>query len=197
MPHHPKIKQEIIRDCIYEIDNLVTVLVAAVIIAMVVPTITNASGTFKLLTVAKEIEGQLQNTRFTAINKNKSTSLIFSSDGSWYFVDLDGNGALNGSKTALWALSGGYTLNASAPTTSLTAAVVGTSQEPAILSNRGVAFTSRGRVVQVNSTQVATTTKLAAPGVIYLRDPQGRFTAVSLTSAGRVRSWLLKGTTWR
>ena len=162
---------------------------------MVVPTITNASGTFKLLTVAKEIEGQLQNTRFTAINKNKSTSLIFSSDGSWYFVDLDGR-ARNGSETARGPLRG-YTLNASAPTTSLTAAVVGTSQEPAILSNRGVAFTSRGSVVQVNSTQVATTTKLAAPGVIYLRDPQGRFAAVSLTSAGRVRSWLLKGTTWR
>jgi prepilin-type N-terminal cleavage/methylation domain-containing protein len=176
---------------------LVTVLVASAIIAMVVPTMTNASRSLKLMTVAKEIEGQLQNTRFTAINKNRSTSLVFSSDGSWYFLDLDGNGVLNGSETALWAPSGGYTLNASAPTTSLTASVVGTSQEPAIFSNRGVAFTSRGSVVQVNSSQVPTTTKLAAPGVIYLRDPQGRYAAVSLTSAGRVRSWTLKGTTWR
>ena len=64
---------------------LLTVLAAATTIAMVVPTMTNASRSLKLMTVAKEIEGQLQNTRFTAINKNRSTSLVFSSDGSWFF----------------------------------------------------------------------------------------------------------------
>ncbi len=181
----------------FSIIEMMTVMAVAMLLATGVISLNRASQTYKLAAVAKEIEGQIQNTRFAAINTNRSASLLLSADGSWYYLDADGSGTVNGSERAMWAPAGGYSLNSSASSPVLSATVVGTTAEPAALPNRGVAFSPRGSVMQVNSSQVPTNTKLAAPGVIYIRDPNSNYAAVTITSAGRVRSWVLSGVTWR
>lgn len=179
------------------VEILGAVTAAMVIAAITIPSLTKASQSYRLTALAREIEGQLQNTRFTAINHNKSSSLLFSSGGDWYFLDSDGNGIVSGTENPMWVPQNGFILNCASPSPSLTRTILGTSTDPVTLPNRGVAFTPRGIVVQVNSSQIPTSTRMSAPGVIYIRDPQGDYAAVSITPAGRIRSWLLKGTLWR
>lgn len=169
----------------------------ATMLALVIPSLTVASRNYKLRAFAREIEGQLRNARFTAINRNRAASVIFSSDNAWYFLDTNGNGSPDSEEPSYWAPTGGYTLNVTAPSTALTSSVLGSTTNPAVLPNRGVSFSPRGSVNQVNSSQAATTTRLAAPGVIYLKDAFNNYAAVTITSAGRIRSWTLSGTTWR
>lgn len=171
--------------------------VVATMLAFVIPSLTVASRNYKLKAFAKEIEGQLQNARISAINRNKSASLIFSSDYSWYYLDANGNGTADGGESVYWAPPGGYTLNVTAPSTALSSTVLGTTSSPTTLPNRGVSFSPRGSVNQVNSSQAATSTKLSAPGVVYLKDSSNNYVAVTITSAGRIRSWTLRGTTWK
>jgi hypothetical protein len=147
--------------------------------------------------LAKEIEGQFQNGRIIAINRDKAASIVFSSDNSWYYLDMNGNGIADGGESTYWAPTGGYSLNVSAPSTALTGAALGSTSTPTMLPNRGVNFSPRGSVYQVNSSQVATLTRLAAPGVIYLKDASNNYAAVTITSEGRIRSWTLREGTWR
>jgi type II secretory pathway pseudopilin PulG len=179
------------------ISVLVTLALVAILIASVIPLATKASQDFKLRTLARELEGQLLNTRITAINRNNSAALVFSSAGDWYFLDIDGSGGVNGSEASMWIPSSGFTLNCSAPSTQLPSSLVGGSSSPAAITNRGIAFTPRGSPVQVSSGQVPTSSKLSAPNVIYISDPRGRYAAVSITPAGKVKSWMLSGSTWR
>jgi len=169
----------------------------AAMLAFVIPSLTVASRNYKLKALAKEIEGQLQNGRISAINRNKAASLVFSSDNCWYYLDANGNGTADSGESTYWAPTGGYTLNVSAPSTALTSTVLGTTSSPTVLPNRGVSFSQRGSVNQVNSSQVVASTKLSAPGVIYLKDSSNNYAAVTITCAGRIRSWTLRGTTWR
>ena len=178
------------------VELLAGVAITLLLVAFTVPTINRASQSYKILTVSREIEAQLHNTRFAAIQRNRSVSFLMKSN-SWYFLDVDGSGAINGSEAAMWVPAGGYTLDASTPTTPLTAGVMGMSLDPVALPNGGVAFTNRGTVVQINSTYTPTTTKLSAPGVMYLRDPNGNYAAVTITPAGRIRTWILNENAWR
>lgn len=171
--------------------------VVATMLAFVIPSLSVASRTYKLKALAKEIEGQLQNGRISAINRNKAASLVFSSDNCWYYLDANGNGTADSGESTYWAPTGGYTLNVSAPSTALSSTVLGTTASPTALPNRGVSFSPRGSVNQVNSSQGATSTKLSAPGVIYVKDASNNYAAVTITSAGRIRSWTLRGATWR
>lgn len=179
------------------IELMVALGVIATMLAFVIPSLTVASRNYKLKAFAKEIEGQLQNGRMSAINRNKAASLIFSSDNAWYYLDANGNGTADSGESSYWAPVGGYTLNVTAPSTALTSTVLGTTSSPTVLPNRGASFSPRGSVNQVNGSQVATSTKLSAPGVIYLKDSSNNYAAVTITSAGRIRSWTLRGTTWR
>jgi prepilin-type N-terminal cleavage/methylation domain-containing protein len=171
--------------------------VVATMLAFVIPSLTVASRNYKLKAFAKEIEGQLQNARITAINRNKSTSLVFSLDNSWYYLDANGNGTADSGESTYWVPTGGYTLNITAPSTALSSTVLGTTSNPTALPNRGVSFSPRGSINQVNSSQVGLSTKLSAPGVIYLKDSSNNYGAVTITSAGRIKSWTLRGMIWR
>jgi Tfp pilus assembly protein FimT len=178
--------------------QLMAVLAAlAVTLAFVIPSLMVASRAYKLKALAKEIEGQLQNGRISAINHGKAASLIFSSDNCWYYLDLNGNGTADSGESAYWAPAGGYSLNVSGPSTALTGTLLGSTSSPTALPNRGVSFSPRGSVNQVNSSQAATFTKLAAPGVIYLKDASDNYAAVTITSDGRIRSWTLREGNWR
>jgi len=182
----------------FSLIELLGALTAAMVIAAItIPSLTRASRTYKLSSLAHEVEGQLQNTRFTAINHNRSASLLFSTGGDWYFLDTDANGVVTGTETPMWVTQSGFLLNCPPPSPSLSGSVMGTSTDPVTLPNRGLAFTPRGIVVQVSSSQLPTTSRMPAAGVIYIRDPYGDYAAVTVTPAGRVRSWFLRGTTWR
>jgi Tfp pilus assembly protein FimT len=169
----------------------------AILAVMALPGVNRSTQIFRLMAQLRTIEGELQNVRFTAINKNRPVSFLFSADGTWCFPDVDGSGTINGNEQAIWGTSGGFTLNCAVPSSPLTAANLGTTQDPTLLPNRGVAFTPRGTLVQVSSSQTPTSTRLSVPGVIYLRDGQNNYAAITLTPAGKVRSWLLNGTSWR
>jgi Tfp pilus assembly protein FimT len=175
---------------------IATLAVVAAMLAFVIPSLTIASRAYKLKALAKEIEEHLQNGRISAINRYKAASLVFSSDNSWYYLDMNGNGIAESGESTYWAPTGGYSLNVSAPSTALTGAALGSSSTPTMLPNRGVNFSPLGSVYQVNSSQVATLTELGAPGVIYLKDASNNYAAVTITSAGGIRSWTLQGTTW-
>ena len=179
------------------VEVLGAVTAAMVIAAITIPSLTRASHSYKLAALAREVEGQLQNTRFTSINHNKAASLLFFSGGNWYFLDSDGNGTVNGAEYPMWVPPGGFTLNCTSPSPPLSRSILGTNTDPVTLPNGGVAFTPRGIVVQVNPSQIPTSTRISAPGVIYIRDPYGNYAAVTITPAGRVRSWLLRGTVWQ
>ena len=171
--------------------------VVAAMLAFVIPSLIVASRAYKLKALANDIEGQLQKGRITAINRDKAASIVFSSDNSWCYLDTNGNGIADSGESTYWAPTGGYGLNVSAPSTALTSTVLGSTSSPTSLPNRGVSFSPRGSVNQVNSSQVVTLTKLAAPGVIYLKDASDNYAAVTITSDGRIRSWTLRDTTWR
>ena len=179
------------------IEVMAVLAVVAVTLSFVIPSLMVASRAYKLKALAKEIEGQLQNGRMTAINRDKAASLIFSSDNCWYYLDLNGNGTADSGESTYWAPAGGYSLNVSAPSTALTGTVLGSTSSPMALPNRGVSFSPRGSVNQLNSSLAATFTKLAAPGVIYLKDALDNYAAVTITSEGRIRGWTLRDTTWR
>ena len=179
------------------VEVVATLAAALVIAAITIPSLTKASHTYRLTTLAREIEGQLQNTRFTAINRNKPASLLFSGGGDWYFLDSDGNGTVTNAEIPMWVPQRGFTLNCAPPSPAMSSSVLGTSADPVMLPNRGVAFTPRGIVVQVNSGQIPTSSRLPVSGVIYISDPYGNYAAVTISPAGRVRSWVLNGTVWR
>ena len=182
----------------FSLIEILGAMTAAMIIAAIsIPSLTRASRSYKLTSLAHEVEGQLQNTRFTAINHNRPTSLLFSSGGDWYFLDMDANGVVNGTEYPMWVAQSGFLLNCPSPSPTLTGSVLGTSTDPVMLPNRGLAFTPRGLVVQVSSSQIPTNNRMSAPGVIYIRDPYGYYAAVTITPAGRIRSWLLRGATWQ
>ena len=179
------------------IELIIAVAAVAAMLAFVIPSVTVSSRNYKLKALATEIEGQLQNARDSAISRYKSASLVFSSDNSWYYLDVNGNGTADSGEPTYWAPAGGYTLNVTAPSTALTGTLLGTTSSPTTLPNRGVSFSPRGSVNQVNSSQVATFTKLSEPGVIYVKDSSNNYAAVTITSDGRIRGWTLRGTTWR
>ena len=146
---------ESVRERGFSLIELMAVLgVVATMLAFVIPSLTVASRNYRLKAFAKEIEGQLQNARISAINRNKSASMVFSSDNSWYYLDLNGNGTADSGESTYWAPTGGYTLNVTAPSTALSSSVLGTTSNPAALPNRGVSFSPRGSIAQVSSSQV-------------------------------------------
>jgi len=173
---------------------IMAVAVIAAMLAFVIYSLT-ASRDDNLKTVTKEIETQLQNAHDSAIGGSKSASLVFSAD--WYYLDANGNGTADSGESTYWAPAGGYTLNVSAPSTALTGTLLGTTSSPTTLPNRGVSFSPRGSVNQVNSRQVATFIELSAPGIIYVKDSSNNYAAVTITSAGKIRSWTLQEGTWR
>ncbi len=172
------------------VELMVVVAIVIVLAATAVPSIMNSINNIRLRSMVGTVSGVIQSGRMLAIHDNRRYAIRFSGStgSSVVFVDVDGNGAPSASEPQ--AQLGGTIVQVAAPvgTAALDTATLGYEPKPGdlVFNPRGLPCTTGG-----------------ACGVgfaIYFTDQRRvggtGYAAVSVTPAGRVKTWMWAGTSW-
>jgi Tfp pilus assembly protein FimT len=170
--------------------------IAMIVLGIVLPSVMNGLQNYRLAASAQDIAGQIQSARYRALQNNSVCSFILTSTDGHFGIDADSNGDLtSGTQDVVISLNNrvSFTTLTTPPITGATSVSTG--------SKSGVGFTPRGTLTTINSSsgQPDFTTAFPASGVVvYLSNPGNEFAAITVSPAGRVRTWTSgNGVTWR
>jgi len=172
------------------LELMVALAMVMVLTTMAVPAVTTAISDAQLRSAAGGLAGTLQKARMISASADRAYALRLSGSSTVY-IDLNGNSTLDASEMVnLLRLPRGVVIDASAPALN---AGFGTS----VLGLPG--FDPRGLPCAVSS---GTCTFNQGTGfVVYLRQdrPFGAtsWAAVSVSPAGRIKTWMWSGTAWQ
>lgn len=178
------------------LELLVVAAVAVVITAVATPNIITAVSNSRLKSAINSFGSVAQNARIRAVRGNQFQQIrsVTDAGGAYAYVDMDGNGTMNGNESATRAqLPRGITIQ-SAGAPALDTTEVGFQDWDLALP----AFNPRGVPCQVAGN---TCTPTAGRGyVLFLRQErmfgQVGWAAVTVNPNGRVRTWVWSGTRW-
>ena len=167
------------------VEFLVVVLIVLAIVAAALPSINETLDGYQLYSTASEVSSQIQNVRYRALKTN--TTVSFLATGSNFGTDANADGNLTSSQDTSLTLPAGVTF------VQLTSPPVSgaVNLTPSGSNVKGLAFTPQGTVANVGTTGLPdfSTAFSANGGVIYLTSRTGKFSAITISPAGRVRSW--------
>jgi Tfp pilus assembly protein FimT len=169
--------------------------VVALVLGFVLPSIRTGLLDYRLSATAQDIASQIQSARYTALRNNSMSSFVLMATSRQYGVDTNADGAVSGGQEVLLDLQSGVTC------TSLTTPPVSGATSISTGAKSGVGFTPRGTLTSLNSStgQPDFTAAFPTSGVvIYLMNPINKFVAVTVSPAGRVRTWRSQnGVNWQ
>ena len=176
------------------IETTVALGIIGLSLGLVMPSVRTGLLDYRLSATAQDIASQIQSARYTALRNNSMSSFVLMSTSRQYGVDSNADGAVSGQETLL-ALQSGVTC------TSLSTPPVSGATAISTGSKSGIGFTPRGTLTNLNSStgQPDFSTTFPANGVvIYLINPINEFVAVTVSPAGRVRTWRSQdGVNWQ
>ena len=177
------------------IETVVTMAIITLVLGFVLPGIRTGLLDYRLTATAQDIAGQIQSARYAALRNNSMTSFILMATGQQYGVDTNADGTVSGSQEVLQGLQSGVTCTnlSTPPVSGATSISTGTKS--------GIGFTPRGTLTSLSSSTGQPDFSAAFPTngvVIYLINPINEFVAVTVSPAGRVRTWRSQnGVNWQ
>ena len=162
------------------VELLIVLVIGLILMGFAIPVVQDAMRNYTMNTAATNVTRVMQLARYSAIRQggNSCTVLV----GRFFGADVNCNGALGNTEFQM-NLPIGVSLTNAGPGT--TAGMDFSAAPTAVVTPFVITFNSRG------STTVSPTAS-----VIYLTG-WGKFTAVTVTGAGRAHTWQYNGTTWR
>jgi len=172
------------------VELMVVVGIVMVIAVVAVPNVMNSINNIRLRSMVGTVSGVIQSGRMQAIKANRQYAVRFSMLGSSSvaFVDVNGDGAPQSSEPQ--AQLGGTIIQVAAPvgTSALDATALGYAPQTGSLS-----FNPRGLPCVAGGA-------CGVGFVMYFTDQRtmggSGYAAVSVSPAGRVKSWLWAGNKW-
>jgi Tfp pilus assembly protein FimT len=170
--------------------------IVMIVSGVVLPSVMNGLQNYRLSASAQELAGQIQSARYRALQNNSVCTFMLTSTNGHFGIDVDGNGSLtSGTQDVVYGLKDRVSF------TTLTTPPITGAPSISTGSKSGVGFTPRGTLTSINSStgQPDFTTAFPASGVVvYLSNPGNEFAAITVSPAGRVRTWTsANGVTWK
>lgn len=169
------------------IELLVVISITAILTAIAVPQIFNVVYASRLRGAANGLAGLVQQARMLAEQQNKSIPVYTGT------VETNATGAFIGLNGSTWQ-SGDPSVGFAASVSNGSASDVPTALSPGFTpepSGTTLYFNWRGAPVTSSGAY------MSPKGVIfYITDAHGNWAAVSVSSAGRTKVWVLNGTAW-
>jgi len=164
---------------------MVVALIILAITAAALPSINRTLDSYHLYSTASEVATQIQNARYRALKTNATVSFL--ATGNNFGTDANADGNLTSSQDTSLTLPDGVTF------VQLTSPPVSgaVNLTPSGSNVNGLAFTPQGAVANVSSIGLPdfSTAFSANGGVFYLSSRAGKYSAITVSPAGRVRSW--------
>ena len=161
------------------LELMIVVTIGLILMGFSIPMIQSAMRNYTLNSAATNITRMMQLARYTAIQQGSNACTVLA--GNMFGADADCDGALDPNAMAI-ALPSGVTMTGTGPATT----GMNFSTAPvAVAAPFAITFTSRGG-----------TTDSPTVDLIYLTG-WGNSTAVTVSGAGRARTWQYNGSTWR
>jgi Tfp pilus assembly protein FimT len=168
--------------------------IALVVSAMAVPNLISAVSDFKLRSNVSDLSGMMQRARMEAVRQNKIVTIRTAtvSGTQEFYADLNNNGAFDAREPRFFIPT-----NMTVPTTGSPSGLTTASGITTVLTPP-IRFNARG----LSCVNAACTTPANGSGfVYYFRDtrPLGvnGWAALTVTPAGRVKSWWWTGSAWK
>jgi len=171
------------------IELLIVVIVLVIIAAIAIPNINQANASYKLDTAGHSVAGLLQQARMQAVKTNLPAYAKYDNTGL-VFVTGDPSLAYSSGNPDV-ALPAGLSFPATPPEHSqLDGYVGGTGQISA-----NIAFNARGLPCTINTANPAVCLSTTTGYEWFIQNSSGSgWEAITVTPAGRVKSWRLTGT---
>ena len=172
------------------IELLIVCVVLVIIAGIAVPNIMQANANYKLDTAGRSVAGLLQQARMQAVKTNLPAYINYDASGLVYVTVNPSLAYASGNPDV--ALPGGLSFPATTPPehSQLDAYVGGTAQ----ITN-SIAFNARGLPCTVNTTNPAVCPSSTSGFAWFIQSASnGGWEAVTVTPAGRVKSWRLSRT---
>lgn len=160
------------------VELLIVTAIGMVLLAFTVPVLQNAMRNYNLNAAASNVARISQLARYTAIRQGANACTVL--NGRIFGIDANCDGTVDANLSA-YALPSSITLEDTGPATT---GMDFSTAPTAVVSPYTITFTSRG------STTVAPTANL-----IYVAG-WGNSAAVTVSGAGRARSWRYNGSAW-
>jgi prepilin-type N-terminal cleavage/methylation domain-containing protein len=177
------------------IEATVALGIVGLTLAFVLPSVRTGLLNYRLLSTAQDIANQIQSSRYTALRNNSMSSFLLMATSKQYGVDSNADGTVNGTQEVLLAFQTGVTC------TSLSTPPVSGATSISTGTKSGIGFTPRGTLASLNSSTGQPDFSVAYPSngvVIYLLSPTNEFAAITVSPAGRIRTWRSQnGVNWQ
>jgi prepilin-type N-terminal cleavage/methylation domain-containing protein len=177
------------------IETIVAMAIVALVLGFVLPSIRTGLLDYRLSATAQDIASQIQSARYTALRNNSMSSFILMATSQQYGVDTNADGTVSNGQEVLLGLQSGVTC------TSLSTPPVSGATSISTGAKSGIGFTPRGTLTSLNSSTGQPDFSVTFPAsgvVIYLINPTNEFAAVTVSPAGRIRTWRSQnGVNWQ
>lgn|SRR5438270_1314842 len=174
------------------VELLVVCIVVVIISAIAIPNILQMNTNYKLDAAGHSLASMLQQARMQAVKTNQPTYAKFDTSSSMAYVTNDPSSAFASGNPDV-SLAGGISFQASTPANfhdQLDAYVGATTGSPAQIAGN-IGFNARGLPCIANSTNAAVCTSSTSGFEWFVQNSNGGWEAVTVTPAGRVKSWRL------
>ena len=177
---------------------VVVLFVVATMLGAVIPSLNTAIQNYRLSSSARDIASQVQNARYRSLRNNAVCSFLLLPSSGQFGVDLNGDGTVTSGTTDV-----NLPLNTNVSFANLTTPPASMTNVTTLStgSKSGIGFTPRGTLSNINSTTGLPdfTTAVPAGGfAVYLSNTRNKYMAITVSPAGRVRTWSsTDGTNWR
>jgi len=177
------------------IETAVVLAIVTIVLGCILPNLKTGLEDYRLSASTQDMAGQIQSARYGALRNNATCSFILMSTSKQYGIDANTDGNISGSQEVVLGLQNSVTF------TTLSTPPVSGATSISTGSKSGVGFTPRGTLTSINSSTGAPDFTTAFPSsgvVIYLTNPANEFAAVTVSPAGRVRTWRSQnGVNWQ
>ena len=195
------------------IELMIVLVISLVVAAFAMPSMSGAITTMRLRSGMSSIAGILQETRIMAVKSNRfnvARNAVFNG-ANLFYDDLNFNNAYTPAAGTTAAepsvqVTTGLTFQTTPPTAFPSASLLGGNFTPTAATVFNVGFNARGLPCTptggspVTGTPVSCDTAGGSVGYLMYFKIAGSFgdswSAISITPAGRIRTWILNGTHW-
>ncbi len=178
------------------VELMIVVVAMSVATAMAVPMLLSARNGYQLRTATVDLTSPLQKSRMFCIQNNRAISVQTVAGGTQVYLDSNNNGAYDAGELMILLPANTTQTNAGAP--AIPAATLGF----AAAQNPPARFDGRGLPCLVNAAGAcsnwSTASNAAVGFVYYLKQVSNgtRWSAVSITPGGQVKTWSYSGGVW-
>ena len=196
------------------IELMIVLVISLVVAAFALPNISSSINTMRLRSTMSAVSGILQETRILSVKSNKfNVARNTTYNGAnFFYTDLDFNNAFTPANTTTHVAgepvvqaAQGVTFETTPPTAFPSAALLGANFNPTASTIFNVGFNARGLPCAptggnpTTGTPTSCNTDGTVGYLMYFKISSSfadSWAAITITPAGRIRTWILNGTHW-